>query len=58
MEDFDYLLEVYKRRKADYVKNDLEEKMVLHKLIVMDDVDCLAKVQYNLCLHFSHYRPY
>ena len=38
MEDFDYLLEVYKRRKADYVKNDLEEKMVLHKLIVMDDV--------------------
>ena len=38
VEDFDYLLEVYKIRKDDYVKNDLGEKMVLNKLIVMDDV--------------------
>ena len=38
VEDFDYLLEVYKIRKDDYVKNDLGEKMVLDKLIAMDDV--------------------
>ena len=30
------LLEMYKRRKADYVENDLGEKMVLDKLIVVD----------------------
>ena len=31
-----------KRDKADYVENNLGEKMVLDKLIVMDDVSGLA----------------
>ena len=42
MEDFDYLLDMCKRDKADYVENNLGEKMVLDKLIVMDDVSGLA----------------
>ena len=42
VEDFDYLLEMCKRDKADYIENDLGENMVLDKLIVMDDVSGLA----------------
>ena len=42
IEDFDYLLETCKRDKADYIENDLGEKMVLDKPIVMDDVSGLA----------------
>ena len=42
VEDFDYLLEMCKRDKADYIENDLGEKMVLDKPIVMDDVSGLA----------------
>ena len=42
VEDFDYLLEMYKRRNADYVENDLGEKMVLDKLIVMENVSGFA----------------
>ena len=42
VEDFDYLLETCKREKADYIENDLGEKMVLDKPIVMDDVSGLA----------------
>ena len=33
---------MYKRRKADYVENDLGEKMVLDKLIVMENVSGFA----------------
>lgn len=42
VEDFDYLLYMCKRDKADYVENNLGEKKVLDKLIVMDDVSGLA----------------
>ena len=42
VEDFSYLIDVYKRRKSEYVENDLGEKMILDKLIVMDDVSGLA----------------
>ena len=42
IEDFDYLLETCKRDKADYKENDLGEKMVLDKPIVMDEVSGLA----------------
>ena len=42
IEDFDYLLETCKRDKADYIENDLGEKMVLDKPIVMDDVSGLV----------------
>ena len=42
VEGFDYLLEMCKRNKADYLENDLGEKMVLDRLIVMDDVSGLA----------------
>ena len=42
LEDFEYLLEMYKRDKAEYAENNLGEKMVLDKLIVMDDVSGLA----------------
>ena len=39
---FDYLTDVFKRRKSDYVNNDLGKKMILDKLIVMDNVSGLA----------------
>ena len=42
LEDFDYLLEMGKRNKATYIENDLREKRLLDKLIVMDDVFGLA----------------
>ena len=42
LEDFDYLLEMGKRNKATYIENDLGEKRLLDKLIVMDDVFGLA----------------
>ena len=41
-EEFDDLLELYMRQKADYIENDLGENMVLDKVIVMDDVSGLA----------------
>ena len=33
---------MYKRRKADYIENDLGEKMLLDKLIVMGDISGIA----------------
>ena len=42
LEDFDYLLEMGKRNKATYIENDLGDKRLLDKLIVMDDVFGLA----------------
>ena len=42
VEEFDFLLEVYRRQKADYIENDLGENMVLDKLIVMDNASDLA----------------
>ena len=42
VEDFNYLLEVYKRHKSEYVENDIGEKMVLDKLILMDGISGLA----------------
>ena len=33
VEDFNYLLDMCKRDKADYIENNLGEKMVLDKLI-------------------------
>ena len=42
VEDFDYLIDVYKQRKAEYVDSTLGEKMIIDKLIVMDDVSGLA----------------
>ena len=40
-EEFDDLLELYRRRKTDYIENDLGENMVLDKIIAMDDVSGL-----------------
>ena len=42
VEDFDYLLEMCKRNKADDVENNFVEKMVIDKLIVMDGISGLA----------------
>ena len=39
--DFNYLLECFMQRKADYVNDKLGEDMALDKLIVMDDVSGL-----------------
>lgn len=33
---------MYKRDKVNYIENDLGEKMLLDKLIVMDDFSVLA----------------
>ena len=41
MDEFDDLLETYRRKKSDYSENDLGENMILDKLIVMDDVSGL-----------------
>ena len=37
VEYFNYLLEIYQRKKSDYNENILGENMILHRLIVMDD---------------------
>ena len=42
VEDFDYLLEMCKRNKADNLENNLGERKVMDKLIVIDDVSGLA----------------
>ena len=42
VEEFDSLLEIYTRKKANYVENDLGENMILDKVVVMDDVSGLA----------------
>ena len=38
VKEFNDLLEIYQRKKADYIENDLREKQILDKLIPMDDV--------------------
>ena len=40
-EEFNDLLELYRRRKTDYIENDLGENMVLDKIIAMDDASGL-----------------
>ena len=42
VEEFDDLLEIYTRRKANYTENDLGKNMILDKVIVMDEVSGLA----------------
>ena len=42
VEEFDDLLELFRLKKAAYIKNDLGENMVLGKVIVMDDVSGLG----------------
>ena len=41
-DDFDCLIDVFKRRKSEYVNNELGEKMIFDRLIVMFDVSDLA----------------
>ena len=38
------MLELYRRRKAHYIENDIGGNMILDKLIVMDDVSGLADI--------------
>ena len=42
LDDFNYLLECFMQRKADYVNDKLDEDMALDKIIVMDDVSSLT----------------
>ena len=42
VEEFDNLLEYFTPKKADYDENNLGEKMILDKVIVMDNVSGLA----------------
>ena len=42
LDDFNYLIEGFMQRKADYVNSELGEGMTLDKLIVMDSVSGLA----------------
>ena len=58
IDDFDYLIDVFKRRKSDYVNNDLGEKMILDKLIVMDDVSGLADKSNKLANFLTVSRKY
>ena len=43
VEEFDDLLELYRRRKAHYIENDVGGN-ILDKLIVMDDISGLADI--------------
>ena len=58
IDDFDYLVDVFKRRKSDYANNDLGEKMILDKLIVMDDVSGLADKSNELANFLTVSRKY
>ena len=58
VEDFDYLIEVYKRRKSEYVENNLGEKMILDKLIVMDNISGLADRSEKFANFFTVSRKY
>ena len=42
VEDFNYLIEDFMQRKANYVSSELREEIFLDKLIVMNDVSGLA----------------
>ena len=42
VEDFDDLLEFFQRKKSPCNENDLDENIILDRLIVMDDVSGLA----------------
>ena len=42
LNNYDYLIDVFKRRKPEYVNKELGKKMILDKLIVMEDVSGLA----------------
>ena len=42
LDDFNYLIEGFMQRKADYVNSELGEDMTLDKLIAMDDVSGFA----------------
>ena len=42
VEEFNYLLEVYTRKKVNYTENDLGENMILDKVIVTDDASGLT----------------
>ena len=42
IDDFNYLIESFMERKADYVNSELGKQMDLDKLIVMDDVSGFA----------------
>ena len=42
LDDFNYLIEAFMQRKADYVNSELGEDINLDKLTVMDDVSGLA----------------
>ena len=42
LDDFNYLIEGFMQRKADYVNSELGEDMTLDKLIVMDNVSGFA----------------
>ena len=42
LDDFNYILEGFMQKKADYVNSEIGENMALDKLIVIDDVSGLA----------------
>ena len=58
VDDFDYLTDVFKRRKSDYVNNDLGAKIILDKLIVMNDVSGLADRSDEFANFLTVYRKY
>ena len=58
VDDFDYLIDVFKRRKSDYVNNDLGAKIILDKLIVTNDVSGLADRSDEFANFLTVYRKY
>ena len=51
LEDFNYLIENFMQRKANYVNSKKGEEMTIDKLIVMKDVSGLAFLR----IYFSYY---
>ena len=52
------MLELYRRRKAHYIENDIGENMILDKLIVMDDVSGLADISDEFANFLTFSRKY
>ena len=53
-EDFNNLLEIYKRKKSDRNENYLVENTILDRVIVMDDVSGLANKSKEFAVFFYY----
>ena len=57
VDEFSGFLETYRRKKSNYIENDLGENIILDKLIVGNCqlFDCFTKIRTGMCLNFSRH---